>query len=414
MMDDATAMRPQLDRMAGLSAFRLAIRVWIEENAPAELSAVADWNAPQMGGATRSPGPAAKAHPAVAMWDRRLLDAGLICPTWPERYGGSDFTRLELAIFAEECFRASVPRLDRGHGETMVGPAILTHGSQEQKDHFLTRIIEGVDTYCQGFSEPNAGSDLASLQTKATLEDEELVVFGQKTWTSRANEATLLYCLCRTGTGARKHDGISFVLIPLEQNNVEIRPIRQITGATEFYETFLDGARAPMFNVIGGLDNGWHVAMTTLANERGGYRTMLRHLGLSKEFWELVEGIRATGTAVDPLVRVRLGRTFAELELIRLSGLQYAATVAAEREAGPEASVAKLMWSEYHRRFGELALDLQGASGLECEYADGDEGLTGRWADTFLASRAGTIYSGTSEIQRRIVAQRALGLPRGD
>jgi alkylation response protein AidB-like acyl-CoA dehydrogenase len=399
-------------REEGLAAFRAAVRAWIAERAPAELAAVADWTAPHLGGSTRAPTAADKQHPAFAVWEATLRENGLICPHWPRAVGGSDFNRLELTIFAEECFRAKIPRVDRGHGETMVGPAILAHGSEEQKEWFLPRIVEGADTYCQGFSEPNSGSDLASLSTAGRVDGEELVIDGQKTWTSRADEANLVYTLCRTEPGSRRHAGISFVLVPMVDNAVEIRPIPQITGAAEFFETFFDGARAPLFNVVGGLGNGWHVAMTTLSNERGGERTMLRHLGLGKEFAELVADARERGALEDPLVRRRVAEAFVKLEQIRLAGLRYAAALASDTSQGPEESVNKLLWSEYHRDLGELALDLLGPDGALAAYGDGVESRTDHWADTFLAGRANTIYSGTSEIQRRIVAQRSLGMPR--
>jgi alkylation response protein AidB-like acyl-CoA dehydrogenase len=400
-------------REEGLAGFRAAVRGWIEERKPAELAAVADWTVPHLGGSTRGPTAAAKSHPAFREWEATLRENNLICPHWPSRFGGSDFNRLELTIFAEECFRAKIPRVDRGHGETMVGPAVLAHGAEDQKEWFLPRIVDGLDSYCQGFSEPNSGSDLASLSTAGRVDGTDLVIDGQKTWTSRADEANMIYTLCRTEPGSRRHTGISFVLVPMTDNAVEIRPIAQITGAAEFFETFFDGARAPLFNAIGGLGNGWHVAMTTLSSERGGERTMLRHLGLGKEFEELVADARERGALEDPLMRRRVAEAYVKLEQIRLAGLRYAASLASEASEGPEESVNKLLWSEYHRDLGELALDLLGPDGALASYGDGVDSRTDHWADTFLAGRADTIYSGTSEIQRRIVAQRSLGMPRG-
>jgi alkylation response protein AidB-like acyl-CoA dehydrogenase len=408
----------QLDEIArgreeGLAGFRAAVREWIEKRKPAELADVFDWTVPHLGGSTRGPTVAAKSHPAFKEWEATLRENNLICPHWPSRFGGSDFNRLELTIFAEECFRAKIPRVDRGHGETMVGPAVLAHGSEEQQEHYLPRIVDGLDSYCQGFSEPNSGSDLASLACAGRVEGEELAIDGQKTWTSRADEANMIYTLCRTEPGSRRHHGISFVLVPMEQPGIEIRVIPQITGAAEFFETFFDGARAPLAGVIGGLGNGWHVAMTTLGSERGGERTMLRHLGLGKEFEELLADARERGALADPLMRRRVTEAYVKLEQIRLAGMRYAAALASDDGPGPESSVNKLLWSEYHRDLGELALDLLGPDGAVARLGDGVDSRTDHWADTFLAGRADTIYSGTSEIQRRIVAQRSLGMPRG-
>ena len=314
-----------------------------------------------------------------------------------------------MAIVNEELAAAGMPRVNRGMGESLVGPSIIVHGSAEQKAHFLPRIVAGEDRYCQGFSEPNSGSDLASLQCRGVVEGDEIVITGQKVWTSGADAANMIFCLCRTDSEAPKHRGISYALVPMTDNGVTIRPLKQMSGASGFFEVFLDGARAPLFNVIGGLDNGWRVAMTTLGNERGGSATT-QHLRFEREFWELVATARERGRDQDPLVRQQLAWAYSHVEIMRYQGLRTLAGLAARREPGPEASINKLFWSEYHRRLGEIAMDVLGPEALV--RPEGDGYATNRWQAAFLGSRAGTIYAGSSEIQRNIVGERALGLPR--
>jgi alkylation response protein AidB-like acyl-CoA dehydrogenase len=314
-----------------------------------------------------------------------------------------------MAILNEELAGAGMPRVNRGMGESLVGPSIIVHGTDEQKAHFLHRIVTGDDRYCQGFSEPNSGSDLASLQCRGTVEGDEIVITGQKVWTSGADAANMIFCLCRTDPSAPKHRGISYALVPMKDNGVTIRPLRQMSGASGFFEVFLDGARAPLFNVIGGLNNGWRVAMTTLGNERGGSATT-QHLRFEREFWELVAAARARGKDRDPLVRQQLAWAYSHVEIMRYQGLRTLAGLAAKREPGPEASINKLFWSEYHRRLGEIAMEILGPEALV--RPEGDGYATNRWQAAFLGSRAGTIYAGSSEIQRNIVGERALGLPR--
>jgi len=295
-------------------------------------------------------------------------------------------------------------------GESLVGPSILVHGTQEQKDHFLPRIVAGADAYCQGFSEPGHGSDLAAVETRGEIVGDEIVVTGQKVWTSGAAAANMIFVLCRTDPDAKTvHAGLSYVLLPFTGPGVEFRPIRQLSGAAEFCEDFLDGVPAPLFNVIGGVNNGWRVAMTTLGHERGG-RATVAHLRFEREFWSLVDTARKYGKDTDPLVRQQLAWAYTQVQLMRFSGLRTLAQVAEGRQPGPEASINKLQWSEYHKRLGEIAMNIVGADALV--RPDGDGYPTSPWQDTFLASRAGTIYSGTSEIQRNIIGERALGLPK--
>jgi alkylation response protein AidB-like acyl-CoA dehydrogenase len=400
----------ELDLGPEIAQFRSELREWIAANAPAELAEMADWNLAAGGGARRDPRTvAALASPEYAEWDRRLLEAKLICPHWPAEYGGQDMDAVRLAVLNEEFYRAGVPRVNRGMGESLVGPSIIGHATPEQKAEFLPRIISGEDRYCQGFSEPNHGSDLAAVETKGEVDGDEIVITGQKVWTSGAMYANKMFILCRTDPTVPKHSGLSYVLIDFTDPAITYRPIKQMSGAAEFAEDFFDGVRAPLFNVIGGLNNGWRVAMTTLANERGG-RATVQHLGFEREYWELVETARKYGKNSAPLVRQQLAWAYTQVQLMKFSGLRTMAALAAGRVPGPEASVAKLFWSEYHKKLGEIAVGIVGTDALV--RPEGDGYATTQWENVFLSSRPGTIYSGTSEIQRNIIGERVLGLPK--
>jgi len=400
----------ELDLGPEIAEFRAEMRAWIAEHAPSGLAALADWNNVVTTGGYGSERRAAEmANPLYLQWEAELLEERLICPQWPEEFGGRGMDAVRTSVFNEELFRAGVPRVVRGMGEGLVGPSVIVHGTPEQQSAFLPRIISGEDVYCQGFSEPGTGSDLAGLQTKGEIDGDEVVITGQKLWTSGAAKANKMFVLCRTDQDAEKHAGISFVLIDFTDPKVSYRRVRQMTGAAEFAEDFLDGVRAPLFNVIGGLNNGWRVAMTTLGYERGGSAATL-HLGYEREFWELVETARKRGSSTDPRIRQRLAWAYTQVELMRFSGLRALAGLAQGRQPGPEASINKLFWSEYHKKLGEIAMDIEGADGLLRPAGPGYP--TTAWQNVFLASRAGTIYSGSNEIQRNIIAERALGLPK--
>jgi alkylation response protein AidB-like acyl-CoA dehydrogenase len=399
-----------LDLDGGDSAaeFRAGLRRWIAENAPSGLTEIADWSAAAIGVADHDALDRARALPEYAEWERRLAAASLICPHWPAEVGGRGWDAGQSATFAAECYRAGVPKVERGMGESLVGPAIIAHGSAEQQARLLPRIISAEDVYCQGFSEPDHGSDLAGLATRGVIDGDEVVLTGQKIWTSGADRATMIFVLCRTDPDASRHRGLSYVLAPMHDNNIELHEIRHIGGRVMFYGEFLDGARAPLANVIGGLGNGWRVAMTTLGHERGG-RAATQHLMAEREFWELAELARERGRADDALVRDQLARAYMGVHLMRCNGMRTLVALAAGREPGPQASVAKLFWSEHHQRVGELALAIEGRAAVLRPPGAGY--VTDRWQDVFLTGRANTIFSGTSEIQRNIIAQRALGLP---
>jgi alkylation response protein AidB-like acyl-CoA dehydrogenase len=400
----------ELDLGPEIAEFRAETRDWIAGHTPDGLAHLTDWNnVVTTGGYGSARRAAATEHPSYARWEQELLEARLICPQWPEAFGGRGLDAVRVAVFNEELYRAGLPRVVRGMGEGLVGPSVIVHGTAEQQAHFLPRIITGEDVYCQGFSEPGTGSDLAGLQTKGEIDGDEVVITGQKLWTSGAARANKMFVLCRTDPDAEKHAGISFVLIDFTDPKVSYRPVRQMSGAAEFCEDFLDGVRAPMFNVIGGLNNGWKVAMTTLGYERGGSASVL-HLAYQREFWELVETARKRGRDTDPLTRQQLAWAHTQVELMRYSGLRALAGLAQGRQPGPEASINKVFWSEYHKKLGEIAMDIEGTDGLI--RPEGEGYPTTGWQNVFLASRSGSIYSGTNEIQRNIIAERALGLPK--
>jgi alkylation response protein AidB-like acyl-CoA dehydrogenase len=400
-----------------LEEFRLRIRQWIADNAPEGLADLTDWNATGFGSGDRDY-EAALDGPVYAEWSKRLLEAGMICASWPKEYGGQDWNAMQNTIFAEEAFRAGVPTVNRGFGESMVGPSVMVNGTQEQKDHFLPRIISGEDIYCQGFSEPDHGSDLASVSTRGILDGDEIVITGQKVWTSSYFRANMIFILVRTDPDAPKHRGISYVLLPFTaENHVDKRPLRQITGAAEFGHEYFDGSRAPKFNIIGGLNNGWKVAMTTLGHERSGSAT-IAYLLHEKEFSELVELARKNGRDKDPVVRQQLAWAYSHVQVIRYLGLQVLAQIAAGKEPGPEASMIKLFRSDFQQRLGEIAVGIEGPQALIRPESDGPherepgDYIVDQWQSAFLAGRAHTIYSGTNEIQRNIIAERVLGMPK--
>ena len=349
-------------------------------------------------------------------WIDLLREHRWLCLNWPTEVGGRGLSGLEAAAVDAEFARAKVSRPTLGMGESLVGPAIIVHGSDEQRNHFLPRILDGTDRYCQGFSEPGAGSDLANVQTKGVVDGDELVITGQKVWTSWYWDATMCFALVRTDPEASKHDGISYVLVPLDRdedfrptNNVELRPLRQIGGESHFAETFFDGARAPLFNVIGGLHNGWRVSKTTLGNERGG-AAATQHLRFETSLRKLIGEARSRGRSDDPVLRQRLAGAHTNVQLIRYGGLRTLAALVDSADPGPIASISKMLWSEHHRDFGELALDVLGADALVTETGEGYR--PNRWQGDFFGSRSSTIWGGTAEIQRNIVGERVLGLPR--
>jgi alkylation response protein AidB-like acyl-CoA dehydrogenase len=384
--------------------FRDEVRQWLEANRPEGLDD-ADERALMMQGGG-----------AIRAWADKLAEAGYLCVSWPTEYGGRGLGGVEVAVMNEEFARARVPRLTRGMGETLVGPSIIVHGTDEQKAYFLPRIIDGTDRYCQGFSEPDAGSDLAGLKTRGVVDGDEVIITGQKVWTSGATLANMMFCLCRTDPDAPKHRGISYVLTPMKRedgssNGFELRPIRQITGQAGFTETFITEARAPLFNVIGGLHDGWRVTMTTLGNERGGNATT-QHVQYTRQLWDAVALTKELGRNTDPIVRQELAWAYTHCEIMRFQGLKLLSEVLAKKEPGPASSINKMFWSEYVQRFTERMVNIRGAEAMLRGEPKSEEYATDRWTSSFLSNRSVTIWGGTAQVQRNIVGERVLGLPK--
>jgi alkylation response protein AidB-like acyl-CoA dehydrogenase len=384
----------------GAAAFRDEVRDWLEANLTGEFA-----HARGLGG----PGREHEGFEIRLAWERHLGKAGWTCLGWPTQYGGRDATLEEQVVFHEEYARADAPARVGHIGEGLIGPTLLEYGTDEQRRRFLPPIQAGEELWCQGYSEPGAGSDLAAVQTRATLDTGagEWVVTGQKVWTSLAHVADWCFVVARTEPGSHRHQGLSYLLVPMDQPGVEVRPIVQMTGTSEFNEVFFDGARTDQANIIGRPGEGWRIAMATLGYERGA-STLGQQIGFQREFARVVEVARRTGAAQDPVLRDRLVQSWLELEIMRLNALRTMTSLSAG-EPGPEVSIAKLYWSEWHRRLGELAQAVQGKAGL---VADGAPYELNDLQRLYLFSRADTIYAGSSEIQRNIIAERTLGLPR--
>jgi alkylation response protein AidB-like acyl-CoA dehydrogenase len=348
-------------------------------------------------------------------WERELAAGGWVGMGWPKEYGGRDLPLTQQMIFSEEYARAGGPQRVGFFGEQLLGPTLMMFGTEEQKQRFLPPILRAEEFWCQGFSEPDAGSDLANVRTAATLDGDEWVINGQKVWTSLGHIADWIFVVCKTDpTAAKKHEGISFLLCPIDQPGLEMRPITQITGTAEFNEVFFSDARTSADLVVGPIGQGWKVVMATLGFERG-TAFLAQQLRFAEEYHAVVAFARERGLADDPIVRQRLADAYIGLEIMRLTGLRTVSTILQGGTPGPESSIGKLHWSKWHQRLGELEMDLMGADGQILAGDDDERDPRHRLRDmqyTFLFSRAHTIYAGSSEIQRNIVGERVLALPR--
>jgi alkylation response protein AidB-like acyl-CoA dehydrogenase len=381
-------------------AFRREVRGWLEESLTGDFAEI------------RGRGGPGDEHYAVEKriaWGRKMGRDGWNCLGWAKQHGGRGASLNQEVIFNEEYVRAQGPGRIGHIGETLLGPTVIHFGTEAQKKRFLPPIVAGEELWCQGYSEPDAGSDLANLKTKATLVGDEWVIEGQKIWTSLAHWSQWMFVLARTDPGAPKHRGISYLLVPMDQPGIEIRPIQQMTGDSEFAEVFFDGAKAHKDHVVGGVNNGWKVAMGTLQFERGA-STLGQQAMFESELRTVVEVAKRNGAAKDPVMRQRLADAYIGLRVMRLNALRILSGQESI-ELGRAASTSKLYWSNWHRDFGKLAMDVLGAEGEIAEAAPYE--LT-RLQKVYLFSRADTIYAGTNQIQRNIISERALGLPRED
>ncbi|MFH8289206.1 acyl-CoA dehydrogenase family protein [Streptomyces sp. NPDC018059] len=349
-------------------------------------------------------------------WERELGRGGWIGIGWDsDAYGNRRATLTQQVVWAEEYARARAPGRHGHIGENLLAPTLLAYGSREQRDEFLPPIARGEALWCQGYSEPDAGSDLAGVRTRAVRDGETYAVTGQKIWTSLAHEADWCFVLARTEEGSRGHRGLSFLLVPMDQpGRIEVRPIRQLTGTSEFNEVFFDGARARGAHVVGGAGQGWRVAMGLLAFERG-VSTLAQQIGFAAELAAVVREAVASGAVRDPVVRERLERLWAELRVMRWNALRTlgGGGGGASGVAGAP-SVAKLLWGRWHQRLGELAVQVRGAAGAigRMDWAADAPYELDEAQRLHLFTRADTIYGGSDEVQRNIIAERVLGLPR--
>ncbi len=377
-------------------AFRLTVREWLEAELSGEYRALRG-----VGG----PGRDHELFDQRLAWERALGAAGWIGLGWPKGAGGRGATLFQQVIFHEEYARARGPGRAGHIGEYLLGPTIAALGTDDQKRRFLPPIARGEQMWCQGYSEPNAGSDLAGVQTRAELVGGQWRVTGQKIWTSHAQIADYCFVLCRTDPGAERHAGLSYLLLPMRQDGITVRPIRQMTGTAEFCEVFFDGAQAPEENIVGAVGDGWRVAMSTLAFERGA-STLGQQIAFANELAAIIAAAVESGAASDPLIRQRVADAWIGLRIMRWNALRILSH-GDRGELPREALISKIYWATWHRQLGELAMDVLGA---DAELAP--EGLS-QLQEMALFSRADTIYAGSNEIQKNIIATRALGLPKG-
>ena len=367
--------------------------------------------------------PPDEVHDWVMNWRRILHRERYLAPGWPAEYGGGGLSALEQVILAEEFALAGVPTggPNDGFGITMLGNTLLQWGTEEQKRHYLPRILANDDIWCQGYSEPNAGSDLGSLALRAQLDGDQWVLNGQKIWTSAGHLADHIFTLARTDPDAPKHKGISFLLVDMRQPGVEVRPIKMISGESEFNEVFYTDATCPRENVVGGVNNGWAVAMTLLGYERGeGAATV--PVRFQAEIDRLLLLAREHGVADDPRIRQRLADAYSRVQVMRYLGLRTLTKFLAGHHPGPDGGVFKRYWSEYHQQVTELAMEIMGAAGMVVEgrapmntFQPDDRSApnsSASWIGSFLNARAGTIYAGSSQVQSNIIGEMVLGLPK--
>lgn len=380
--------------MIEVQEFRAEVRQWLADNLVGEFAALKG-----LGG----PGREHEAFEERLAWNRKLAAARLTCLGWPEEHGGRGLSVAHRVAFYEEYAIANAPAKVNHLGEELLGPTLIAYGTPEQQQRFLPRIVDVTELWSQGYSEPGAGSDLANVSTTAVLDEqgEQWLINGQKVWTSLAHWAQWCFVIARTEKGSKRHAGLSYLLVPLDQPGVEIRPIIQLTGDSEFNEVFFDDARTEASLVVGEPGDGWRVAMGTLTFERG-VSTLGQQIEYARELSGVAELAKKTGVADDPLIRERLTRSWAGLRTMR----SYALATMDVEQPGQD-SVSKLLWANWHRELGEIAMDVEGAAGLVLKDGEFDE-----WQRLYLFSRSDTIYGGSNEVQRNIIAERVLGLPR--
>jgi alkylation response protein AidB-like acyl-CoA dehydrogenase len=391
-----------LNLTAEETKFRDELRTWLEANVPK------DW------GEWREK-PLEESFPYLRAWQRKLYEGGWAAVSWPEEYGGRGATLMEQSLFWEEMARVEAPPMANSLGLGLIGPTIIAYGTDEQKKRFIPKILSAEEIWCQGFSEPNAGSDLAALQTEARLEGDHYVVNGQKVWTSYGWIGNWCELVVRTDSNVPKHKGLSVLLIDMKSPGVEVRPLKQMTGESEFNEIFFRDVRVPVANLLGKVNDGWNVAVSTLMYERGSYGARL-HLIFKRAITRLIElshKFQKDGhpAAQDPITRQKLAQCYAEIEIMRWNQLRAFSRVTATGVPGPEGSIQKIFWSELNQRLQQIAQEMFGAYG-QLLAGDKDAVDNGIWSYGYLRTRGNTIEAGTSEVQRNIIGHFVLGLPR--
>ncbi len=377
-------------------AYRAEVRAWLADNVP-------DWWQPGMDADQID-------FEDLRGWHQKLFDAGYVGSSWPKEYGGQDRSQVENALLQAELVEAGAPPTVNGLGIGLCGPALIHHGTDAQRKRFLRPMLRAEEMWCQGYSEPGAGSDLANVQTRAELRGDHYVVNGQKTWTTGAHHADWNFCLVRSDPDAVKHGGIGFLLIDMHSPGIDVQPIVQINRATGFSEVFYTNVEVPAENMVGQPTEGWRVANTVLGYERGA-GLLSQSAGFRRQLGDLIGLSRSRGASVDPNVRQDIARLAIDVEILRLNGLRQLSVLARGGTHGPESSIAKIYWSELEQRLARAANDMLGPYGQ----LDAGSRLApeqGRWGLREISSRASSIYSGTNQIQRNIISERVLGLPR--
>ncbi|MFN0124689.1 MAG: acyl-CoA dehydrogenase [Blastocatellia bacterium] len=379
--------------------FRDELRAWLTANVPAPFD-----------GDDSTPAGKRAHFDYMRAWQRKVYEGGWAGISWPREYGGRGASIIEQSIFQEEMARAGAPGLVNGLGLAIIGPTIIAVGTEEQKKRYVEKILSGEEIWCQGFSEPNAGSDVASLGTKAVRDGDDFIVNGQKIWTSLAHYSDYCLLLVRTDPEAAKHKGITALLVDMKLPGVQVRPLRQMTGEADFNEVFFDNVRVPVANVLGEINKGWQTAIATLMNERanlgaGVYIMFKRNLdALIAHARETMNGGRLVSE--DPVARQKLAQVIIDLEVFRLNANRALSKMSKHKVPGPEGTILKIFWSEMNQRMQQTAMEILGPVAQLWEFDDS------RWIYNYLRSRANTIEAGTSEILRNLVAERVLGLPK--
>ena len=381
--------------------FRDEVRTWLSEHLVGEFAELGGRGGPadERGWETR------------IEWERTLGRDRWVGCSWPVEYGGRGLDFSQQVIFNEEYAKANAPARVSFFGEGLFAPTLIAYGTDEQKRRFLPKIQSVDELWCQGYSEPNAGSDLSNVQTKAVLDGDEWVITGQKVWTTLAHRANWCFVVARTEAGSQGHRGLSYLLVPMDQPGVEIRPLRQMTGSAEFNEVYFDEARTAKDLVLGDVNDGWKVAMATLGFERG-TAFLSQQLAFQRELAEIIGVAQAKGSSREATIRQELADSYIGVQIMKFNGMRMLTDLVKRGVLGPSSSIGKLFWSNWHRTLGERAMDVLGTDGLLVANEGNGEYELDELHQIFMTSRAETIYAGASEIQRNIIGERVLGLPR--